>query len=686
MEHRRKVLTVLLFSSMLLSMPGISILPYSSPIAYADELQARSIDITGPFIFSLNRGLQLTAGAIMSDNSIADISSSAVWESDNEAVAVVSPGGMVTGLTEGTAQITASRDGKTSTPYTVTVTWANYNKLQDTKESLRIPFVGGESEEHVTTNLSLPPQIEDILISWSSSDTSIIKENGIVNRPPYVDGDKQVTLTATLRLSTEAPVTKTFTLNVVKAEPTPEDKLREALESLEIGYYHGDNADGVESSAISLPIGGKYGASVSWESSEPSIIATNGTVHRSLDDTDHLVKLTARVYVDGVSDTRDYWVNVKYLISDKLITSFALDDHVGVIDEENKTITFDIPRGAPDKSMVVTYTSKAFRVLDNGIIMVSGEYVLYPFFFPSYYISASDESLKYMHYKLVFAGSATTPPEPMPDPEPTTPPTPNPTPVPVPTPMPVPTPNPNPAPTPVPVPVSIPTPMPTPTPTPAPVPTPVPAPELTDDVIFKKEVFKPGTSVTRSLESKVNEALNHQGTSFTPTDTKNHWAEQTIDIFVKLNIIKGYEDKTIRPDQDMSRGEFIGILSRIFDIGGTKQVALKDIKGHWAEDSIVQFAQAGIISGNGDGTFKPNQAITRQEMVVILSRIVDFQGLTHNSDDVDPIQMAVQAGIIQGNGKGVLNANGKAPRAEALQLILNTLKLNSKIKTMLELL
>ncbi|GJM80633.1 hypothetical protein HMSSN139_31290 [Paenibacillus sp. HMSSN-139] len=206
------------------------------------------------------------------------------------------------------------------------------------------------------------------------------------------------------------------------------------------------------------------------------------------------------------------------------------------------------------------------------------------------------------------------------------------------------------------------------------------------DIGFKKDIFKPGTSVTQSIESKVDEALKKEGAPFTPTDTKNHWAEQTIDIFVKLNIIKGYEDKTIRPNQDMSRGEFIGILSRIFDIGGTKQVALKDIKGHWAEDSIVQFAQAGIISGNGDGTFKPNQAITRQEMVVILSRIVDFQGLTHNGDDVDPIQMAAQVGIIQGNGKGDLNANGKAPRAEALQLILNTLKLNSKIKTMLELL
>ena len=131
----------------------------------------------------------------------------------------------------------------------------------------------------------------------------------------------------------------------------------------------------------------------------------------------------------------------------------------------------------------------------------------------------------------------------------------------------------------------------------------------------------------------------------------------------------------------------MGILSRIFDVGGTNQVALKDIKGHWAEDAIVQFTQAGIISGNGDGTFKPNKAITREEMAVILSKIVDFQGITQNKiDSSNPIQMVAQAGIIQGNGNGDLNAKGTASRAEALQLILNTLKLNSKIKTMLELL
>ncbi|MCM3783652.1 S-layer homology domain-containing protein [Neobacillus mesonae] len=190
------------------------------------------------------------------------------------------------------------------------------------------------------------------------------------------------------------------------------------------------------------------------------------------------------------------------------------------------------------------------------------------------------------------------------------------------------------------------------------------------------------------MELKINEALKNKETAFTPADTKNHWADQTIDIFAKLNIIKGYKDSTIRPDQNMSRGEFIAILSRIFEVEGTKQVALQDVKGHWAEDAIVQFTKAGIIAGNGDGTFKPNKAITREQMAIILSRIVNLQGATQSANDMnsDPIQMAAQAGLIKGNENGALNPHGTASRAEALELILNTLKLNSKIKTMLELL
>lgn len=74
-------------------------------------------------------------------------------------------------------------------------------------------------------------------------------------------------------------------------------------------------------------------------------------------------------------------------------------------------------------------------------------------------------------------------------------------------------------------------------------------------------------------------------------------------------------------------------------------------------------------------------------MAVILCKIVDLQGVIQNKiDNSNPIQIVAQAGVIKGNGNGDLNAKSTASRAEALQLLLNTLKLNSKVKTMLELL
>ncbi|MCY9590982.1 S-layer homology domain-containing protein [Paenibacillus chitinolyticus] len=74
---------------------------------------------------------------------------------------------------------------------------------------------------------------------------------------------------------------------------------------------------------------------------------------------------------------------------------------------------------------------------------------------------------------------------------------------------------------------------------------------------------------------------------------------------------------------------------------------MNDIKGHWAQEPIEKFVQAGIIGGFGDGTFKPDRFITREEMVVILSRIVNLQGAGHAEDsNADPIDLAAQAGII----------------------------------------
>lgn len=254
---------------------------------------------------------------------------------------------------------------------------------------------------------------------------------------------------------------------------------------------------------------------------------------------------------------------------------------------------------------------------------------------------------------------------------------------------PTPTPGPTPTPTPVPAPVPIPTPAPAPIPTPAPAPAPWPAP--TEAGIFKSNLV---ASASAKIESLVKRALE-TGVSFTPADIKNHWAEKTIGKFMRLGVIKGYADGTVRPDRAITRAEFVFILSSLLDVNGTKLVDLKDIDKHWARDALADFAAAGIIQGYKDGSFKPNKSITREEMVVILSRILDLENLPKESQSVDfldlqaswasdIIRQTAQAGIISGKGNGRFVPKAEASRSEALTVIYNSLSLDPEIQALLK--
>ncbi|NRF95720.1 S-layer homology domain-containing protein [Paenibacillus frigoriresistens] len=232
-------------------------------------------------------------------------------------------------------------------------------------------------------------------------------------------------------------------------------------------------------------------------------------------------------------------------------------------------------------------------------------------------------------------------------------------------------------------------------PTPAPVPTPDPTPNPATDV-FKTDVVKGDTNVVKNIETRIQAAIKTP-VIVTLSDTKGHWAEKTIDTFVKLHVIEGYNDGTFKPDGNITRAEFTVILSRVFDIqgGNNTSVALKDVGSHWAKDAIEKLAEAGVISGYEDGTFKPDNTINREEMVVMLSRILNLNNVSKdttkgNFDDLNgsyaanEIKTEAQAGIISGEADGKFDAKSNSTRAEALQIILNALNLNPQLKTLLD--
>lgn len=106
------------------------------------------------------------------------------------------------------------------------------------------------------------------------------------------------------------------------------------------------------------------------------------------------------------------------------------------------------------------------------------------------------------------------------------------------------------------------------------------------------------------------------------TDTPSSWYNKAINAAVQRGIMKGYPDKSFRPNAPITRAEFTQMISTI-DNKPYGVAPFADVVGHWAERPIGSEYQAGRIKGYPDGTFRPNAFITRAEAVVILNKIFE---------------------------------------------------------------
>ena len=110
------------------------------------------------------------------------------------------------------------------------------------------------------------------------------------------------------------------------------------------------------------------------------------------------------------------------------------------------------------------------------------------------------------------------------------------------------------------------------------------------------------------------------------------WYTCAVSTLSKMGIIKGYEDGSFKPDASISRAEFAAIAAR-FDPNGDKTPAtLSDVSSHWAKDEISIAANHGWIKGYEDGSFKPDQKITRAETMTLVNRVL--KRLPETKDDL----------------------------------------------------
>jgi hypothetical protein len=104
------------------------------------------------------------------------------------------------------------------------------------------------------------------------------------------------------------------------------------------------------------------------------------------------------------------------------------------------------------------------------------------------------------------------------------------------------------------------------------------------------------------------------------TDVKNSWALEDINWLADRGIVSGNPDGEFLPENTITRAEIAAILARAFDLSSDQAVSFKDVSNHWANAYISAAAAKGILSGVGNGNFAPDAIVTREQLAVMLVR------------------------------------------------------------------
>lgn len=146
------------------------------------------------------------------------------------------------------------------------------------------------------------------------------------------------------------------------------------------------------------------------------------------------------------------------------------------------------------------------------------------------------------------------------------------------------------------------------------------------------------------------------------SDTAGHWAQDYINTAVSGGIIAGYPDGRFRPDRAVTRAEFCAMVNKALGNSGTAKITFRDVDHRdWYYSDVAKAIAAAYTAGYDDNTFRPNNAITRQEAAVMLARIVPAYGESGNLrafHDYGRIADWAYESLQRINGKGYIGAYG----------------------------
>jgi hypothetical protein len=160
------------------------------------------------------------------------------------------------------------------------------------------------------------------------------------------------------------------------------------------------------------------------------------------------------------------------------------------------------------------------------------------------------------------------------------------------------------------------------------------------------------------------------------------WAKNPIELLAGAGFVSGVDGDCFEPDRPVTRAEFASLLVRALGIqaGSADANPFKDVQaGRWYADPVKAAYGAGLISGDEDGTFRPDSAITREEVATALARAMKLQPTDREMTfaDLDRIAAwaregvaaAVEKGLIKGFPDGTFRPGDTASRAQCAVMV-----------------
>jgi hypothetical protein len=163
------------------------------------------------------------------------------------------------------------------------------------------------------------------------------------------------------------------------------------------------------------------------------------------------------------------------------------------------------------------------------------------------------------------------------------------------------------------------------------------------------------------------------------TDIGGHWAAAEIESAISSGYVQGYPDGTFRPDTGVTRAEFVAMLDDAFQVPAGNYDTPGDVSDQdWFAQDVKSALAAGFASGYPDGTFRPQDGVSRQEGACMLANLLKLDGAAtsdfSDSGDIDSwakpsVSGLVAAGIMTGYPDGSFRPQEAITRAEAVVMI-----------------